>query len=289
MSKPLINPRPSLINRVGRTLLRSLGAHPHDNEPITLDLRGRAALCIATNHGVLDVGVPTGVFGSELTVPYYLFLDAGMRVDVASPKGGVIPVEPLSMQAWLRTPADDRLLGDNTLRAKLMESHAIAQIDFSAYDLIYFAGGWGAAFDLGQSEELGAQVSLAHAAGRVLGGICHGPLGLLRARRPDGELLVKGRRLTAVTDRQIHQLGVEITPFHPESALRAAGARFECLHHPLRDFFANHCVVDGDLVTGQNQNAGPMVARLMMQRVLANLPRAVPQSIAPTSSRSAAH
>ena len=28
-------------------------------------------------------------------------------------------------------------------------------------------------------------------------------------------------------------------------------------------------MVDGDLVTGQNQNAGPMVARLMMQRVLA--------------------
>ncbi|HEU4725930.1 MAG TPA: DJ-1/PfpI family protein, partial [Candidatus Eisenbacteria bacterium] len=137
------------------------------------------------------------------------------------------------------------------------------------YDLVYFAGGWGAAFDLGQSEELGARVSAAYAAGRVLGGICHGPLGLLRARRPDGELLVKGRRLTAVTDRQIHQLGVGITPLHPESALRAAGAIFEGVRHPVRDFFANHYVVDGDLVTGQNQNAGPMVARLMMQRVLA--------------------
>ncbi len=27
---------------------------------------------------------------------------------------------------------------------------------------------------------------------------------------------------------------------------------------------ANHWVVDGNLVTGQNQNAGPMVAREMM-------------------------
>ena len=84
---------------------------------------------------------------------------------------------------------------------------------------------------------------------------------------------MKGRRLTAVTDRQVHQLGVSITPLHPESALRAAGARFECVHHPVRDFFANHFVVDGDLVTGQNQNAGPMVARLMMQRVLAEAAR----------------
>jgi len=27
---------------------------------------------------VLDIGVPTGVFASELTVPYFLFRDAGM-------------------------------------------------------------------------------------------------------------------------------------------------------------------------------------------------------------------
>jgi len=269
MNDRILDPRPSRTQRVLRAGLRSLGVHPHDPEASRPDLRGCAALCIATNHGVLDLGVPTGVFGSELTVPYYAFLDAGMRVDVASPRGGTVPVEPLSMKQALRTADDDRLLGDDVLRGKLMDSLAVARVDFTTYDLIYFAGGWGAAFDLGQSDELGARVGAAYAAGRVLGGICHGPLGLLRAQRPDGELLVKGRRLTAVTDRQIRQLGVGITPLHPESALRAAGACFESVRHPLRDFFANHYVVDGDLVTGQNQNAGPMVARLMMQRVLA--------------------
>lgn len=269
MTDRLIRPSPSVANRGGRALLRKLGVHPSDRDAVRLDLAGASALCIATNHGVLDVGVPTGVFGSELTAPYYCFLDAGMRVDLASPRGGVVPVEPLSMKEALRTPDDDRMLGDDTLRAKLTDSFAITDVDFASYDLVYFAGGWGAAFDFGQSDELGARVSAAHAAGRVLGGICHGPLGLLRARRPDGEPLVKGRRMTAVTDAQVHQLGVSITPLHPESALRAAGARFECVHHPLRDFFANHYVADGDLVTGQNQNAGPMVARLMMQRVLA--------------------
>ncbi len=269
MAARILDPRPSFPSRAGRALLRWLGVHPHDRDATPLDLRGRSALCIATNHGVLDLGVPTGVFASELTVPYYAFLDAGMRVDVASCKGGVVPVEPLSVKAGLRTREDDRMLGDDELGSKLADSLAIRALDFATYDLIYLAGGWGAAFDLGQSEELGACVSRAHAAGRVLGGICHGPLGLLRARRPDGGLLVEGRRLTAVTDRQVHQLGVSITPLHPESALRAAGARFECVHHPLRDFLANHVVVDDDLVTGQNQNAGPMVARLMMQRVLA--------------------
>jgi putative intracellular protease/amidase len=197
-------------------------------------------------------------------------------VDVASPRGGIIPVDPLSRKEIIRTPDDDRLLGDEVFRGKLMQSVAIADVDVTRYDVIYFAGGWGAAFDLGQSEELGRKVSEAYAAGRVLGGICHGPLGLLRARRPDGELIVKGRRLTAVTDKQIHELGIELTPLHPETALRQAGALFEAQHHPARDFFANHFVADGDLITGQNQNAGPVVARLMMQRVLAKRSAAHP-------------
>lgn len=271
MSDRTLTRKPSAPKLATRQLLQRFGVHPKDKEARlldSLDMSGTRALCIATNHGVLDIGVPTGVFGSELTVPYYVFLDAGMTVDVASPLGGVIPVDPLSMKELIRTPDDDRLLGDTVFIGKLMKSLPIADLDFASYDIIYFAGGWGAAFDLGQSELLGRKVSEAHAAARVIGGICHGPLGLLKARTASGELLVKGRRLTAVTDKQIHELGVEITPLHPESALRAAGARFEGKHHPARDFFANHFVVDGDLITGQNQNSGPMVARLMMQRVV---------------------
>ena len=44
------------------------------------------------------------------------------------------------------------------------------------------------------------------------------------------------------------------------------GARFESATR-FRDPFANHWVVDGNLVTGQNQNAAPMVAREMVQLV----------------------
>ena len=271
MSDRSLTRKPSTPKLATRQLLQRFGIHPKDKDAgvlKSLAMSGTRALCIATNHGVLDVGVPTGVFGSELTVPYYVFLDAGMQVDVASPLGGIIPVDPLSLKELIRTPDDDRLLGDEVFVGKLMKSLSIADLDFTSYDIIYLAGGWGAAFDLGQSELLGRKVGEACAATRVIGGICHGPLGLLKARSASGELLVKGRRLTAVTDKQIHELGVEITPLHPESALRAAGALFEGKHHRARDFFANHFVADGDLITGQNQNAGPMVARLMMQRVV---------------------
>ena len=78
-----------------------------------------------------------------------------------------------------------------------------------------------------------------------------------------GEPLVQGRRITAVTDKQVEELNIDITPMHPERELRAAGAIFES-ETAFRDMFANHVVVDGRIVSGQNQNAGPEVANLMI-------------------------
>jgi arylsulfatase A-like enzyme/putative intracellular protease/amidase len=257
--------------RVLRRLLQRIGMHPDDPDAVALDLRGRRALVVATNHGSLDVGKPTGVFGSELTVPYYEFLDAGMAVDIASPRGGDIPFDPQSFKPVIRSRHDDRFMVDEVCRDKVKNSLAIGDLDMADYDIVYFAGGWGAAWDLGTSEVVGEQVTVAAANGAVLGGICHGPLGLLKATTPDGEPLVKGRRITAVTDKQVDELGIGATPQHPETELRKLGAEFE-LAHTFRDIFANHVVVDGDLITGQNQNAGPMVAREMMQRVLAKTP-----------------
>ncbi len=79
--------------RLLRKVLKKAGLHPDDPDATEFHLPGRRALIIATNAGHLDVGKPTGVFASEMTVPYYAFLDAGMDVDIASPAGGVIPVE----------------------------------------------------------------------------------------------------------------------------------------------------------------------------------------------------
>ncbi len=250
--------------RLLRKLVQRIGMHPDDRVEATFDLAGRRALIVATNTAVMDIAKPTGVFASEMTVPYYAFLDAGMDVDVASPGGGVIPVDPQSVKPVLRTPEDDRFLVDPVFRAKVTESLAIGDLDMADYDLVFLAGGWGAAFDFGFSEALGAKITEANAAGRIIGGVCHGPLGLLNAKAVDGRPLVEGRRISAVTDKQVRELGIESTPHHPERELRGAGAEFES-ETRFRDPFANHWVVDGNLVTGQNQNAGPMVAREMMQ------------------------
>ncbi|MEW5825896.1 MAG: type 1 glutamine amidotransferase domain-containing protein [Candidatus Bipolaricaulota bacterium] len=245
-------------------VLRAMGLHQEYTGQRYLLLDGRA-LIISTSHDELgEGGRATGVFGSELTAPYYEFVGGRMEVDVASIEGGEIPFDPQSFHWLFRSEYEDRLENDPVLQAKVENSLRIDDVDFAGYDIIFLAGGWGAAYDLGYSEVLGQKMSEAYAAGAVIGGVCHGPLGLLNAVDENGAPLVEGRRITAVTDKQVRELRIEITPQHPERELRAAGALFES-DTAFRDFFANHVVVDGRIVSGQNQNAGPEVANVMMK------------------------
>ena len=91
-------------------------------------------------------------------------------------------------------------------------------------------------------------------------------LGLINATDKEGNTLIAGRRMTGVTDKQIRELGIEMTPLHPESELRRVGALFES-QTAFRDLFATHVVVDDEqrFVTGQNQNSGLETAHRMMQ------------------------
>jgi putative intracellular protease/amidase len=244
-------------------LLTAVGLHPH-YEGQKFDLGGQKALIITTSQGILgETGKKTGVYASEMTVPYYQFLDAKMQVDVASIKGGEIPIEPVSLNWPVATDADNRFLSDTDFQKKVKNSLRIDDVDFTKYDLVYMAGGWGAAYDLGTSDVLGQKISQAYAKKIVLGSVCHGALGFLKAKDENGKPLVQGRKMTAVTDKQVKELGIEITPMHPERDLRAAGALFES-RTAFRDMFANHVVIDGNIVTGQNQNAGAETAQKMM-------------------------
>jgi putative intracellular protease/amidase len=245
------------------TLLNMLGLNrPYHGR--RFDLAGKRALIIATNHGILgDTGKRTGVYASEMTVPYYEFQDAGMQVDVSSINGGEIPIEPISLRWPIITPADKRFLSDNRFRDMVKHSLTITDIDFTKYDVVFIAGGWGAAYDLGYSDTLGQKISEAYAANVVLGSVCHGALGFLRAKDEKGSPIVKGRKMTAVTDKQVKELGITMTPQHPERELRNAGALYES-KTAFRDIFASHVVVDGDLVTGQTQNDGAETAQRMM-------------------------
>lgn len=246
-------------------ILSLIGFHP-PYDRVEYDLEGTRALIIATNHDTLgdpEDGVATGVYGSELTVAYYEFLDAGMTVDIASIEGGLVPFEPVSLQWPLATHADYRYLDDEDAQNKTTNSLKIDDVDFTDYDIIWLAGGWGAAYDLGFSPVLGEKITEAHAEGILLGAVCHGALGFLMAEDLDGSPLVEGRTMTGVTDKQVDELGIGITPQHPETELRRLGANFVA-ETAFRDFFATYVAVDDNIVTGQNQNSSGETAQTLL-------------------------
>jgi len=260
------------------SILNAAGLHP-EYEGERVDLSGKRALIITTSHATLNApgetdGDATGVFGSEMTEPYYEFLAGGMAVDIASIKGGEVPIDPQSFLYMIKTEADERFLGDPEFQSKVQDSISISDVDVSQYDVIFLAGGWGPAYDFPESEALANVVSEAYYADHkpILAGVCHGPLGFVRAKDRDGGLLINGRRMTGVTDKQVKELGIEITPYHPETELRKAGALFES-STAFRDLFANHVTIDDEerFVTGQNQNAGSEVANKAM--VLVSRPK----------------
>lgn len=245
-------------------ILKVLGYHP-DYEKVNYSFNNKKALIITTSHSVLgETGKATGVFPSEMTIPYYEFLDAGLEVDIASIQGGEIPIEPIGLRFPMKSHQDKRYLKDEAAKEKTKHSLKIDDINFLEYDIIFMAGGWGASYDLGTSEILGNKITEAHAKGILLGSVCHGALGFLMAKDTTGLPLVEGKKMTGATDKQIKELNINITPMHPETELRKQGAIYQS-NTAFRDFFATLTVADGNLVTGQNQNSSGETAQTLLK------------------------
>ena len=249
-------------------LLTKAGLHP-EYDGREFNFNNKKALIIATNHGVLNKpnktdGKPTGLFLSELSVPFFEFQNANIDVVIASINGGLIPIEPTP---WFIETKEDKLFNESYELASLLKnSLSIKNIDFTEFDIIFLAGGWGAAYDLGFSEILGEKITDAYNSGSLIGAICHGVLGLINATDKNGDLLISGRNMTGVTNKQLKELGIYFTPMHPEEELNKSGVIFKS-ETKFKDMFANLVIVDDEerFITGQNQNAGHEISQKIME------------------------
>ena len=238
--------------------------------PAPGSLKGHTALVVSTSHDRLGPSncttcKKTGVYSEELTAPYLLFRDAGINVTIATIAGGNVPFDPSYNFSILEPSWDRRFFADPLAYKASHNCPSVAEVDFLDYDIVFMAGGWGAAWDLGTSSALAAGVTKAYAAGKLVGSVCHGALGFIHAEKPDGVNMCKGTNMTGVTDRQIEFLQIaKLTPMHPEDELKKAGANYMCKHGLFGDLFENDIVLDGRIVTGQNQMGACMVPQHLM-------------------------
>jgi putative intracellular protease/amidase len=208
-------------------------------------------LIVLTSHQQLgETGRATGFHYEELATPYFAFGDAGHNVVIASIAGGPAIHDPSSLKADPGDrPADvQRFVSDPAAMAKMADTLAIDDVDPGDYDGIFMPGGHGTMWDFAQSDALGGVVSAIFAKGGVVGAVCHGPAGLVSARKGDGSPLVAGMHVNAFTDAEEDAIGLTSTmPYLLESRLRDLGGHFDGAPN-----FTSKAVRDGRLVTGQN-------------------------------------
>lgn len=213
-------------------------------------------LFVVTSHGELgDTGKKTGYFLSEVTHPWSV-LGEEYEIDVVSPKGGRPPVDGFD----LNDPINKRFWEDEAWQEKMGNTMTPSEVNPAEYKAIFYAGGHGAMWDFPNNKELASIAQTIYGAGGIVAAVCHGPAGLLPILSPDGEYFVKGRKLTGFTNPEEYANGTaDVVPFLLETALENEGAVFL-----EGGEWADHVVVDGRLLTGQN----PMSALSLGKAIL---------------------
>jgi putative intracellular protease/amidase len=210
---------------------------------------------------------PTGFWSEEFVTPHRKFTEAGLTVTVASP-GGVTPtVDPLSFSLSYNNNDANYVKQQQEymkrLGPALISPTRVEDIELDRFDVIFLVGGHGPMQDMAVHPTVGAiLVAMLDNPKKIVAAVCHGPAGLLTASRADGSWACKDRQLTGFSNEEETQAGFAgNAPWLLEDRLSISGARYVA-----KAPWTPHVVVDGNLVTGQqNYSAGVTADAVLKQ------------------------
>ncbi len=222
-------------------------------------------LMVLTSHDQLgDTGRKTGFWLEEFAAPYFVFRDAGVRLTLASPKGGQPPVDPKSDLPENQTPAMTRFKQDPAAQKALSQTVRLAEVKAEDYDTVFYVGGHGPLWDLAESPVSIALIESFYNSGKPEALVCHSP-GVLHRVTYQGAPIVKGKRVTGFTNDEEEAVHLtNVVPFHVEDELKRLGANFEKVPN-----WQPFSIVDGRLVTGQNPASSTGAAEALLKLVAA--------------------
>ncbi|WP_299297038.1 type 1 glutamine amidotransferase domain-containing protein [uncultured Tateyamaria sp.] len=219
-------------------------------------------LMVLTSHDKLgDTGEKTGFWLEEFAAPYFAFRDAGIDVELASPAGGQPPLDPKSNVPDFKTDDTHRFEADAEAKALLANTKKLADVREADYDAIFYPGGHGPMWDLVNDQTSIDLIEAFWAQNKPVSAVCHGPIVLANAKDPQGEYIVKGRKVTGFSNTEEEAVGLtKVMPQLLEDTLIARGGQYAS----LEDWTA-HAQRDGNLMTGQNPNSSHAVAELVVE------------------------
>lgn len=214
-------------------------------------------LFLVTSHnraGASDARI--GVWLEELATPYYIFRDAGAVVTVASPYGGEVPLEARSQSIIVATSSTKRFLKDPEAMDILSNSIPVEEIKAADFDLVFLPGGHGSMWDIA-GNVIKKLLEEFNTACKPIAAISHGVTALLSLQNDQGQVLIKGKQLTAFSNSEEKTAGLTtVLPFSLETELTSLGA----LYSKGPDY-VSHVVIDDNIITGQNPASSEEVAK----------------------------
>jgi putative intracellular protease/amidase len=218
-------------------------------------------LFVVTSHDELgNTGKKTGLWIEEFAAPYYKFHDLGKEIVIASPKGGQAPIDPKSDLPENKTEATKRYYSDKETQDKLSNTVLLSTVSESDFDTIFYPGGHGPMWDLPDDKDSIRLIESFYNNGKPVTLVCHAPVALKNVKTPDGEWLIKGKRVTAFanTEEETAQL-THVVPFLLEDMLKERGASFQ-KGEDWKPFVTR----DGLLITGQNPATSILAADTLL-------------------------
>lgn len=221
-------------------------------------------LMVLTSHDQLgNTGRKTGFWLEELAAPYYVFVDAGAQVTLASPKGGKPPLDPASEEPGATSVDTRRFTADRAAQAALASTVRLDEVKAADFDALFYPGGHGPLWDLADDPKSIALIQDTLGAGKPLAAVCHAPGALRNAKSADGRALVSGKAVTGFSNSEERAVGLSDTvPFLVEDMLAAEGGKYS----KVADWKV-HVVTDGLLITGQNPASSGPAARALLDKV----------------------
>ncbi len=229
----------------------------------------RRILSIVSNTTQLK-GFPVGFFAEEMTRAFLMFMEAGHRVDLASPHGGEVMFDTHSDP---RTPsgtyADDLISLGFVQHAKfgamLKDTLAIGAVSVDDYDAVWVAGGGGPLLTFKDDVALHRLIADFYEKGKVVSLICHGSCLLLWTRLSDGSLLAEGKKWTGFTDEEEDEVNAAFGMTLNEYTIEREAAKIPATSFLCRAANEPFAIRDGRLITGQQQYSSGITAELVLE------------------------
>ena len=248
-----------------------------DHNRTQRDSAKRVAIVIANPAISTTTGWPVGFWWSELTHPYYAFVEAGYEVEVFSPDGGQCQADGMSDPRDASGYSATNLISMGfiatpSLAATVENTRKAAEIDVNRFDAIVVAGGQAPMFNFDGAASLHAKFAEFYETGKVAAALCHGVAILRYARLSNGEPIAKGKTVTGFAnveedyaDNAVWSMGLlprdkHVMPWRIEDEMKKLAANY-IQAGAWREFAYR----DGNLITGQQNFSGAATARLVIE------------------------